>query len=82
MTGPSTSARAVLAPPMDEVKEEWVLWVVDPRGGKSIQLEARMAATGRLTVDGAACFQNLDVLWVLDRRLDGVAVDRARGRRR
>ncbi len=73
---------AVLAPPMDEVKEEWVLWVVDPRGGKSIQLEARMAATGRLTVDGAACFQNLDVLWVLDRRLDGVAVDRARGRRR
>ncbi len=73
---------AVLAPPMDEVKEEWVLWVVDPRSGNSIELEARVAATGRLTVAGAACFQDLGVLWVLERRLDGVAVDRARGRRR
>ena len=67
---------------MDEVKVEWVLWVVDPRSGNSVELEARVAATGRLTVAGAACFQDLDVLWVLDRRLDGVPVDRARGRRR
>ncbi len=73
---------AVLAPPMDEVKVEWVLWVVDPRSGNSVELEALVAATGRLTVAGAACFQDLDVLWVLDRRLDGVPVDRARGRRR
>ena len=73
---------AELAPPMDEVSEEWVLWVVDPRSGNSIELEARFAATGRLTVDGAACFHDLDLIWVLDRRLAGVVVDRARGRRR
>ncbi len=36
----------------------------------------------RLTVDGAACFHDLDLIWVLDRRLAGVVVDRARGRRR
>lgn len=73
---------ADLAPAMDEVSEEWVLWVIDPRSGNSIELEARFAATGRLTVDGAACFHDLDLIWVLDRRLAGVAVDRARGRRR
>ena len=73
---------AELAPAMDEVGEEWVLWVVDPRSGNSLELEVRVAATGRLTADGAACFHDVDVIWILDRRLDGVPVDRARGRRR
>ncbi|MDG1049714.1 MAG: hypothetical protein P8R46_05855, partial [Planctomycetota bacterium] len=73
---------AELFPAMDEVPEEWVLWVVDPRSGNSLELEVRVAATGRLTADGAACFHDVDVIWILDRRLDGVPVDRARGRRR
>lgn len=73
---------ASLATPLDEVSEAWVLWVVDPLSGGSVELEARVAATGRLTVDGAACFHDLDLLWILDRRLDGVPVERARGRRR
>ncbi|MEM9802863.1 MAG: hypothetical protein AAGA20_21235 [Planctomycetota bacterium] len=67
--------------PLGAAKEEWVLWVVDPKSGESIQLAPRGAETGRLTVDGAAIFHDRDVLWILDRRLGGVTVERARGRR-
>ena len=73
---------AALAQPLGEAPEEWVLWVVDPESGRSVELVAREAATGRLTVEGAARFHELDVLWILERRLDGVVVNRARGRRR
>ncbi|MEM9380670.1 MAG: hypothetical protein AAGB93_12030 [Planctomycetota bacterium] len=74
-------AAADLAEPAHGVVEEWVLWVVDPQSGAYVQLAPRGAATRRLTAVGAAALHDLDLLWILDRRLDGVTVERARGRR-
>ncbi len=74
-------ATATLAQPLHAVAEEWILWIVDPTSGAHTRIAPRGAASRRLTAEGAAVFHDLDVLWILDRRLDGVTIERARGRR-
>ena len=60
---------------------EWVLHVVDPSTGRAIQMALSGAGSGRLVAEGAAVFHDREVVWVLDRVVDGVVTDRARGRR-
>ena len=63
-------------------REVWRLWVADPRSGRHVQLFPSGARTGRLVVPGGAALHGEEVLWCLDREIEGVVVDRARGRRR
>lgn len=61
--------------------ETWRLWVADPLSGRHVQLFPSGAASGRLVAQGAAALDGRGVLWCLDREVDGVVVERARGRR-
>ena len=69
--------------PLDHgAREVWRLWVADPRSGRFVQVFPSGAATGRLVVPGGAALHGEEVLWCLDREIEGIVVDRARGRRR
>ena len=60
---------------------EWIVHVVEPTAGRAIQIAASGGGSGRLVAEGAAVFHDRDVVWLLDRVVDGVVTDRARGRR-
>lgn len=60
---------------------DWVLHVVDPSTGLAIQMALIGLGTGRLVAEGAAVFHDREVVWVLDRVIEGVVTNRARGRR-
>ncbi|MEE2941674.1 MAG: hypothetical protein VX460_14905, partial [Planctomycetota bacterium] len=66
----------------DGAREVWRLWAADPHSGRFVELFPGGAATGRLVVPGGAALHGEEVVWCLDREIEGVVVDRARGRRR
>lgn len=75
-------ADVALLEPLDPSAEDaWSLWVIDPVTGGYARMALTGAATGRLVAEGAARFRDRSVLWVLNRTIDGVVTERARGRR-
>jgi len=72
-----------LAAPIDPAANEvWELRVIDPVSGREVRIAPTGAGSGRLVAPDAARFGAYDVLWILDRSLDGVVVERAEGLRR
>lgn len=72
-----------LAQPLgDEVLESWVLWVVDPKSGRYAQIAPTGSASGRLVASGASVLHEEELVWCLNRVVDGVVVARATSRRR
>lgn len=61
--------------------ESWLLWLIDPATGRHARIAPTGADTGRLTAEGAAKLEGAGLIWILDRAVDGVVVQRARGRR-
>lgn len=68
--------------PLDAgAREVWRLWAVDPVTGRFAQLFPTGAASGRLVAEGAAALHGREIVWCLDREVEGIVVERARGRR-
>ncbi len=68
-------------PLSDGAYESWVLWAVDPKSGRYAQMAPSGGASGRLVAGGAAVLHGEELVWCLDRLIDGVVVARARARR-
>ena len=61
--------------------EDWQLWLIDPATGRHARVAPKGVETGRLVVENASRLTGFGLIWILDRAVDGVVVQRARGRR-